>query len=150
MNTEDEGHLKFAREYWRRFWEFRAIEGKNIPDGHFDSGEAAFRLLSDLERCYAAKAYYACLMLSFAMMEIYLTRVEGYSGSAATVIRDAGLMIEIDWLRKIRNDLTHGNPNDSFRYNASLDVEQRAKLEADCQRAFRILHALPKRSQGSA
>jgi hypothetical protein len=147
MTKEDEDNLEFAREYWKRFWAFRAIERDHIPDGQFDSGEAAFRLLGDLERCYASKAYYACFMLSFAMIEIYLTRVERLTGNAKTVIRNAGLEAEIDWLRDIRNDLTHGNPNDSIKYHAGLDEGERRKLEDDCQRVFRLLHALPKRSQ---
>lgn len=143
--NELERHEKFSRDFWARFNEFRSIEAEEVIKGPFRYCNEAFVLLQDIELCYAAKAYYACLVLAHSIIETHLARVEGLTGWAAEMFKKAGIREEIEWLTNIRNDITHGNPNKYV--TISLDSESQQELEELCRKAFRLMHELPIRLQ---
>lgn len=141
--NDAEGYENFGRGFWQRFNHFRSIETQEVFKGPFRYSNEAIALLQDIELCYAAKAYYACLVLSHSIIETHLARVEGMTGWAAEMFAKAGIRDEIAWLTKIRNDITHGNPNKFVTF--SLDDESQKTLEELCEKAFRLMHELPIR-----
>lgn len=136
---------KFGRGFWKRFEHFRSIEAQEIAKGPFRYSNEAFVLLQDIELCYAAKAYYACIVLAHSIIETHLARVEGMTGWAAEMLKKAGIREEIAWLTKLRNDIAHGNPNQLV--TIALDDETTEVLEGHCEKAFRFMHELPIRMQ---
>ena len=148
MQSTKTALLKFAEEYQDRFYQFRAIEFGCVQSGGYSYSEGAFRLLSDMEKCYACKAYYAALVLAFSAIEIYLTDTEKLTGSSKILLEKAGLSEEIDWLRRLRNDIVHGDSNDLVAYDTfSMDDGLESVLDEMCVRAFTLAHTLPFKMQ---
>jgi len=125
-------------DYEKRFWQFRAMEAECLIPGLYKSSAEQLALLRDLERCYASRAYFACLVMAASIVEIHLRKVLKHSGAAQQIIEKAGIATEIDWLRSIRNDIVHGNTSPLVSYNIDSDAED--MLEKHCQRALRFLH----------
>ncbi|MCF9331731.1 hypothetical protein J8B03_23360 [Vibrio parahaemolyticus] len=149
MDSKEARLLNFARKYHERFERFRAIEFECVQAGMYDYSDGAFRLLSDMEKCYSSKAYYAALVLAFSAIEIYLTDTEKLKGKSIQVLQKAGIAEEVDWLRKLRNDIVHGNSNELIAYDTfdpNNDIE--SELEQMCLRAFVLVHELPFKMQG--
>ncbi len=142
---DSEKFENFGRSFWQRFEHFRKIETQEIEKGPFRYSAEAFALLQEIELCYAAKAYYACLILAHSIIETHLRRIEGMNGWAAQIFAKAGIREEMTWLTKLRNDITHGNPNELV--SISIDDEMEKTLEQYCEKAFRLMHELPIRLQ---
>lgn len=133
----------FGREFWRRFQDFRAIEAQEVAKGPFRYSAEAFALLHDIELCYAARAYFACIVLAHSIIETHLRRVENMEGWAAQIFKQAGIREEIAWLTKLRNDIAHGNPNEHVKY--AIFPEDEEVWEQYCVKAFTFIHELPIR-----
>ena len=138
-------HLEeFGRDFWKRFNYFRQIEVNEVMVGPFDYSAEAFALLRDAELCYAAKAYFASVVMAHSIIEIHLRKVEGLEErTASTLFKKAGINEEVDWLRKLRNDIAHGNENPEITYGIDSNLE--ITWEAYCIRAFQFMHELPVR-----
>ncbi len=143
MNNFIELDLKFARDFNKRFTTFRQIEMQQIGSGSFEYSSEAFALLRDVELCYAIRAYFACILLAHSIIEIHLRKVEGMKGNAVELFKKAGISDEVEWLRKLRNDIAHGNTNQEITY--AVDEEISIIWEEYCVRAFRFMHDLPVR-----
>ncbi len=143
--NEAERHKNFYLNFQQRFNKFRHIETQEVLKGPFRYSSEAFALLQDIELCYAAKAYYACLVLAQSIIETHLARVEGIKGYGANMFKNAGIYEEIEWLSKIRNDIAHGNPNKLVTISIDNKLEQ--ELENQCEKAFKLMHELPIRLQ---
>ncbi|MCC4283285.1 hypothetical protein LL273_06080 [Marinobacter salarius] len=139
--SDEAAKLDFAEDYWRRFWDFRKIEAAYVSQVPYDWSHEEFALLRDAERCYASKAYYACLVLAQSVIEIHLRRIHGLKGQAAKLFQRAGIKSELDWLNKIRNDILHGNPNSIVSYG--ITEEEESLLEQYCKRAIHLMHGIP-------
>lgn len=135
----------FGREFWKRFQWFRAIETQEIVKGPFRYSPEAFALLHDIELCYAARAYFACIVIAHSIIETHLRRVENMEGWAAQIFKKAGIREEIAWLSKLRNDITHGNPNEHVKY--AIYSEDEEIWEQYCVKAFTFMHELPIRME---
>lgn len=142
MNFSPEQAQKFANDFWRRFENFRRIELEQIV-GPFRYSDEAFALLRDAELCYAAKAYFASIVMAHSIIEIHLKKVEGLTGTAHELFKKAGIIDEVDWLRKLRNDIVHGNSSSQVTYD--VDEELATVWERYCLKAFEFMHALPVR-----
>lgn len=151
MEQKDSLLLEFAKEYQSRFNRFRTIEAQciqSLESGLYNYPSAAYRLLADMEKCYSCKAYYAAIVLAFSSIEIYLTETEKLRGNSKQLLKKAGLHDEVDWLRQLRNDIMHGNPNKSVKYDAfDLNQDLENALEKMCIKAFTLVHSLPLRMQ---
>ncbi len=134
---------RFGREFWKRFDFFRAIEVKHVMEGPFQYSSEAFALLRDAELCYAAKAYFACIVICHSIIEIHLRKIEMLKGKASQLFRQAGIEQEMEWLTALRNDIAHGNSNPEVTYGVDDDVE--AIWEKHCVKAFEVMHELPVR-----
>ncbi len=148
MDSRDrEACADFGVRYWNRFDSFRTFEGVCLSHtGDFTIANEAWNLLPDLERAYAAKAYTACFTLACAMIEIHLSKVAAPNSkqqSLRTMLEREGLLDELRWLVKLRNDIMHGNSNEFVKYYRKPELE--AELEAKCFDAFRALHTIAAR-----
>jgi hypothetical protein len=142
MSPSPEQSQKFANEFWMRFEHFRRIEVEQIV-GPFRYSHEAFALLRDAELCYAAKAYFASIVMAHSIIEIHLKKAEGLTGTASELFKKAGITEEVDWLRKLRNDIIHGNSSSQVTYGINEDLA--TVWEQYCLRAFEFMHALPIR-----
>lgn len=141
---ESEQLEKFGKEFWKRFQNFRSIEVKEIMEGPFEYSSEAFALLRDAELCYAAKAYFASIVMAHSIIEIHLRKIGGFKDrTASELFRKAGIGEDVEWLRKLRNDIAHGNENLEITYGVDHDLEQ--VWEGYCIKAFKFMHELPIR-----
>ena len=144
MSSPEDARKAFQEKYERRFWRFREIEAKYVGETPYRWSAEEFALLGDAEKCYAARAYYACLALSVSVIEIHLRRIYGLKGKGArTLFRRAGIANETKWLLDLRDSVMHGNPHHLVRYQPHGDVEN--ELEEKCLHALHLLHGLPAR-----
>lgn len=136
----------YGRKFWQRFKHFRQIEVQEVIKGPFQYSNEAFVLLHDIELCYAAKAYYACLILAHSIIETHLRKVEGMpERGTAKLFKRAGIQEEMKKLSKIRNDIVHGNPNNDVKI--SMEPEDEEHLDQLCIEVFTLMHELPIRLQ---
>ena len=124
---------------------FRKIEFSQLQEGIYDYPEAAFNLLSDMEKCYASRAYYAAICLAYSAIEIYLVQVEKLKPNRkeGNVLKQAGLGKNYEWLIKIRNAIVHGNQHELIQYGGWDDKGLEFVLDGMCQKAFKLAHSLP-------
>lgn len=142
--SESAGFEKFASNFWARFDRFRQIEVQELVEGPFEYSSEAFALLRDAELCYAAKAYFASIVMAHSIIEIHLRKIEGLQErTASALFRRAGIDEEVEWLRKLRNDIAHGNQNPEVTYGIDENLEQ--VWENYCLKAFQFMHELPIR-----
>ena len=145
MDSLEESSLneRFGESFWKRFQDFRNIEFQSIPSyTPFISASQEFALLRDIELCYAAKAYYACLVLVYASVQIQIEYVKKIpKHKVKSFLSETSIQEDHDWLRKLRNDIMHGNINANVKYHSSEDGE--VVLEAYCIRAFKLMFKLP-------
>lgn len=141
MKKPAELEQEVGHEFIERFRAFRQIEMQQIGFEPFAYSPEAFALLRDAELCYAARAYFASILMACSIIEIHLRKVVGLKESnAAALFRKAGINEETDWLRKLRNDIAHGNTNGQITY----DIDELI-WEQYCVRAFTLMHELPVR-----
>lgn len=147
MDIKDKNALELGRMYQSRREHFRNIEFSCLPKGHFEYPDAAHRILSDMEACYSAKAYYAALCLAASSIDIFLEQTEKVRGrNFYERLDNAELFEEVDELRILRNDIMHGNENPLVQYGAfDPDRKLEKELEIICQKAFVLMHSLPHR-----
>jgi hypothetical protein len=104
------------------------------------TNEHADSLKLELERCFCAGAWVACVALSAAIIEIHLSHLDALRGEAQKKIISA-LNIEEEWraLREKRNNILHGagprddgkrldsekyrGDRDALRFEAELAIE---------------------------
>ena len=126
--------------YYRRLESFRNFEAEHFQSSSIVVKEA-WALLPDLERTYAIKAYFACLCVACAMIEIQIGKVTKLSGTLSQLVRKLDLEDSVGWLLKIRNDLLHGNNNQKIKYE--LNDDEAIELDDMCRNAFVVVHRLP-------
>jgi hypothetical protein len=147
MDIKEENAFEFGKMFQSRCDYFRNIEFSCIPEGNFEYPEAAHRLLSDMETCYGAKAYYATICLATSSIEIFLEQTEKVEGqNFYQLLENAQLLEEANDLRKLRNDIMHGKENNLIQYGAfDPDGYLEKELELICKKAFILVHSLPHR-----
>ncbi|EJY4342065.1 hypothetical protein OGE23_003567 [Vibrio cholerae] len=132
---------KYLEDFNRRFQEFREIEHEVISTckANRNASPKAFSLVYEMELCYSAGAYYACLILACSSIEASLSKeVDGRS--LYEMLKHSGYEDEISWLRCLRNNLVHGQDVEAvyhFPQKEQLDM-----LIKQCQRAFKLVHQL--------
>ncbi|HDM8171164.1 TPA: hypothetical protein P0E23_003804 [Vibrio harveyi] len=131
----------YLDKFNERFDEFRQIE-HDIVMGKVSNGSAsnkAFSLLYEIELCYAAGAYYACLILACSAIEASLSeQVPG--NNLYQKLKNAGYEDESTWLRHLRNKLVHGT--DAKEVYHFPEEDDKAAIIEQCKRAFKLVHAL--------
>jgi len=141
----DASRLRFANKFFGRFNLVRSIEYHEIKDNPFQYSNESFRLLGDLENCYAAKAYYSTILIAHSLIEIHLRKIEKLKGTSEKLLQQANLKEDVDWLRLIRNDIAHGNNNDEIVYQPEHHPELAQKWEDYCLKAIKLVHEIPVR-----
>ncbi len=130
----------FLEDFNARFNQFRQIE-TDIVMGRVSSGSVsnkAFSLLYQMELCYAAGAYYACLIMASTAIEASLSeQVPGKN--LYEKLANSGYKEECNWLRVLRNSFVHGT--DAAEVYHFPDKEE-DKIIAQCQHAFKLVHVL--------
>lgn len=132
---------KYLEDFNRRFQEFREIECEVISacKVNRNASPKAFSLVYEMELCYSAGAYYACLILACSAIEASLSE-EIKGNSLYEKLKQSGYESEISWLRLLRNNLVHGQDVSAvyhFPEEEQLDV-----LIEQCKTAFRLVHKL--------
>ena len=92
------------------------------PSGSWTNQHADSMKL-ELERCFCAGAWVACVALSAAVIEIHLSHLDSLRGDAKTnLLSSLGIEKEWDDLRGKRNNILHGSgPQDDGK---RLDTEK--------------------------
>lgn len=130
----------FYADYNQRVKDFRELEFEiTFGQGNPKSSYKAFALLSDMETCYAARAYYACLVLALAAIEAYLKTQFGDRNLYGN-LEKSGYVHELDWLRKLRNAIVHEDDTESVKYLPRPEEQQ--ILDDYCKRAFKFVHTI--------
>lgn len=137
--------MNFDHEYLKkfnsRFSEFRAIEASIVAGKRKENScGKAFSLLYDMELCFAAKAYFACLIIACAAIEACLNHEFGNEGNLKSKIVRSGYEAEADWLRIIRNKIIH--KNDSTIVSHFLVGKQEEELKVKCKNALKLVHEI--------
>lgn len=133
--------LGYLNKFNERFNEFRQIE-HDIVIGRVSNGSAshkAFSLLYQMELCYAAGAYYACLIMACTAIEASLS--EQVPGKKLyQKLENSGYKDECDWLRNLRNNFVHGSDaNEVYHFP---DKEDEDTIIEQCKYAFKLVHTL--------
>lgn len=130
-----------GREYWRRIDSFRRFEAEQADSSAVVVPEA-WALLPDLETTFAARAYFACLCVACAMVEIQIRKATKEERKPLSqLVRELELDGRLGWLLHFRNDALHGNQNEIIKY--CLDGGDQNKLDDMCREAFIAVHRLP-------
>ncbi|MEJ2633027.1 MAG: hypothetical protein P8014_13780 [Acidihalobacter sp.] len=130
--------IEFAKYFAERFWRFRKIEAQCVRGKSKDNHcHAAFVLLKDMELCFAARAYYSCLLISFTAIESCLNHENVPGRNMHEKIQNSGYADELDWLRVLRNDIVHRGKVDHVIYD-----EEEQQLEEQCVKAFVLAHTI--------
>jgi hypothetical protein len=93
-----------------------------------------------MELCYSARAYNACIIVSFTAIEACLNNEFGDRGQISKKILDSGYQHEIDWLRKLRNKIIH--KNDPFLVYENMSVNKEVEMDEICKEAFLLAHQI--------
>ena len=131
----------YLNKFNERFDEFRKIE-HDIVMGKVSNGSAsnkAFSLLYEMELCYAAGAYYACLIMACTAIEASLSE-QVCGKNLYEKIRNSGYKDECDWLRNLRNSFVHGTDANEVYHFPEEDDE--ATIIEQCKLAFKLVHIL--------
>ena len=132
---------KFLVGFNSRFHEFRAIEASVvIGKSNCNSSGKAFSLLYDMELCYSAKAYYACLIIACTAIESILSHELGEKDNLKIKIEKSGYKNEADWLRLLRNEIVHGKGKQIIHNMVHGEIEE--ELKKQCRNAFKIVHTM--------
>jgi hypothetical protein len=136
----------FLDGFNERYNEFRQIEADSVRGkGGENLSTKSFALLSELEMCYASKAYIACIMLACTAIEASIKNKIG-KGNLAKKIEESGYKKEVDWVRLLRNDLVHNINSSHIEQSCFADVkdieENEHKLREYCKRAFKLMHEI--------
>ena len=136
-----------GNDFVARFEKFREIESACLQATKNPAiAPEAWVLLGDLELSYAARSYTECFCLACAMIEIHLRRlVKVKARKFSSMLKEAGLESELQWLLTMRNDIMHGNPSPFLAHNRMPEDED--KLEHLCINAFIAIHTIAARTR---
>lgn len=122
------------RHTYDRLWLEQVHPKGSSTNQHADS------MKLELERCFCAGAWVACVALSAAIIEIHLSHLDSLRGDARSkLLTHLGIEEEVEVLCKKRNNIVHGSGpkddgrrldamtyrqnRDALRYEAELAVE---------------------------
>ena len=130
-------------EFDQRFEEFRRIESEAISNtlrNGSDGSYKSFSLLSDMETCYAAKAYSACVVLACIAIESSFGKEMGNKKNLKSMIKKSGYEEDLDWLRELRNKIVHNEECEFVNYQ-NVDKSE-TDMDSICKKAFKMVHTI--------
>lgn len=142
--------LSFEAKYQNNIEQFRRIEAAALPaDGNFNSSEETFFLFFEMEKCYGVEAYVSTILIAATIIEIYHKKVLKTKGNGESMYKKIGVWDDVKWLKKLRNDISHGNPdfklNSEYLTNDEVKADWRHLAKRAISLATRLIHRLDQR-----
>jgi hypothetical protein len=123
----------------RKEW-LMELEEEESGLGGYAISEQACALMMDMEAVFCTGAWVAVIIISMAIIDAQLREVEapGFQGNTEKLLKETGLVHELDWLRKRRNKLIHLKPE---RPEITVDKQwlEREQLENEARKAIGLV-----------
>jgi hypothetical protein len=123
------------REKFDELWMEQIHPNGSRTNQHVDS------LKLELERCFCAGAWIACIALAYSIIEVHLSHLDALRGDARQKLM-ASLNIENEWnsLREKRNNLIHGAgpAGDNKRIDSTTYRTQQSHLQFEAELAVEL------------
>ena len=139
LRVTDTTDLESGRRTWLARARF-AHTGRKFPPAFSTHG---LLLLIDIEAAFCAGAWLSVIVMSYAVIDATLRHIVtgDYEAKGAELY---GNDVDLDWLRKLRNDIVHtsppGAPSKLWSASATDLVSHHATLESTAQRAVSLVY----------
>lgn len=123
------------RSIYDQLWLEQIHPSGSLTNQHADS------MKLELERCFCAGAWVACVALSAAIIEIHLSHLDSLRGEARQkLLSSLGIEEELDVLCKKRNNIVHGSgpQDDGKRLDANKYRNDRNALQFEAEFAIEL------------